>query len=416
MSIPTIPLLGALLAGLWAAVLALAEGSLAAEPRLGATVLPRVYMEKPERLRRALAIGRIVLLALAAIAFSGATRWWERGILAGTLWFILLVIGVAVLTDLLPRLIGLWKAALVGPWAVRVTAATLAMPAPIFVAVGIIDRAFARLFGAAEPGAATRDVAQREMMLGVFALADTMVAEVMTPRVDIVALDTRASFEDVVAQVANAEFARLPVYDGDMDHIVGILYAKDLLPARFGLEPVGDWRTLVRTLDVVPEVKTLDRQLRDFQRGPSHMALVVDEFGGTAGLVTLEDVLEEIVGEIADEYDLPPALPIVEEGPGILVADGRAALEDLGAAMGQAIAHEEVTTAGGWVYSLFGRVPHDDESVTIPGWRITVVRVEKKRIARVQLERMAPAPSGAAGQRDSGTASQRHGGTGKAGA
>ena len=402
MSIPTIPLVGALLAGVWAALLALAEGALAAEPRLGATVLPPLYMEKPERLRRALAIGRIVLLALAAIALSGATRWWERGVLAGTAWFLALVVGVALGTDLLPRLIGLWRASVVGPWAVRVTAATLAMPAPIFVAVGIIDRAFARLFGAAEPGTPTRDVAQREMMLGVFALADTMVAEVMTPRVDVVALDARLSFDEVVTQVASAEFARLPVFDGDMDHIVGILYAKDLLPARFGLEPAGDWHTLVRPLDVVPEVKTLDRQLRDFQRGPSHMALVVDEFGGTAGLVTLEDVLEEIVGEIADEYDLPPASPVTEEGAGVLVADGRAALEDLGAAMGQEIAHEEVTTAGGWVYSLFGRVPHNGESVTIPGWKVTVVRVEKKRIARVRLERTAPLDADAPAPRRSG--------------
>ena len=404
MSIPTIPLVGALLAGLWAALLALAEGALAADPRLAATALPRLYMEKPERLRRALAIGRIVLLALAAIAFSGAMRWWERGILAGTAWFLVLVVGLGLGTDLLPRLVGLWRSALVGPWAVRITAATLAMPAPIFVAVGIIDRAFARLFGAAEPGTPTRDVAQREMMLGVFALADTMVAEVMTPRVDIVALDTRLAFDAVVAQVASAEFARLPVYDGDMDHIVGILYAKDLLPARFGLEPAGDWHRLVRTLDVVPEVKTLDRQLRDFQRGPSHMALVVDEFGGTAGLVTLEDVLEEIVGEIADEYDLPPASPVVEEGAGVLVADGRAALEDLSAAMGQEIEHEEVTTAGGWVYSLFGRVPHNGESVTIPSWTITVVRVEKKRITRLKLERSGEPVDGQRASRPDGQA------------
>jgi len=390
MNLLAVPLAGAALAALWAGLLALAEGALAADPRLGTTALPQPYMEKPERLRRGLAIGRIVLLALAAMALSGAWHWWGRGPLAALPRFVAVIATILLVADLLPRLLGLWKPAAVGPAAVRLAAASLAPPAPLFVMAGIVDRAMARLFGVAEPRAPAGDLAQRDMLLGVFALADTMVSEVMTPRVDVIGLDARLSFDDVVRVVGAAEYARLPVYDRDLDHIVGVLYAKDLLPGRFGTAPAAQWRTLVRPIEIVPEVKTLDRQLRDFQRGPSHMAVVVDEFGGTAGIVTLEDVLEEIVGEIADEYDLPPDQPVVALEPGVLRVDGHASLEELGQAMGGAPRAEDVTTTGGWVAGLFGRVPQAGETMEVAGWRITVEKVEKRRVRRIRMERLAP--------------------------
>jgi CBS domain containing-hemolysin-like protein len=397
MNILVVPLVGALLAGSWAGLLALAEGALAADPRLGTTALPRVYMEKPERLRRGLAIGRIVLLGLAAMALSGVLHWWGHGPLAALPRFIGVAAVVLLAADLLPRLLGLWKAAAVGPAAVRLAAASLGPPAPLFIMAGMMDRAMARLFGVAEARSPVGDMAQRDMLLGVFALADTMVSEVMTPRVDVIGLDARLSFEDAVRIVAAAEYARLPVYDGDLDHIVGVLYAKDLLPRRFGTAPAAEWRSLVRPIEIVPEVKTLDRQLRDFQRGPGHMAVVVDEFGGTAGIVTLEDVLEEIVGEIADEYDLPPDQPVVALEPGIWRVAGDASLEELGQAAGGVPLAQGVTTTGGWVAGLFGRVPQAGESLEVEGWRVVVEKVEKRRVRRVRLERVAPegdAPGG----------------------
>ena len=391
-----LPLAGAVVAGLWAALLALAEGALAADPRLESAALPPVYAEKPERLRRALAIGRILLLGLAAVMLSQSLRWWLHSFPVAALQALLLVATVVVAVDLLPRTVGLRLASRVGPWAVRVTVATLALPAPIFVAAGMLDRAFARLFGVASPRGPGADVAQRDTLLGVFALADTMVSEVMTPRIDVVGLDARASFEDVVRQVAAAEYSRLPVYDGDLDHILGVLYAKDLLPARFGSAPSAGWRALVRAVDIVPEVKTLDRQLRDFQRGPSHMAVVVDEFGGTAGIVTLEDVLEEVVGEIGDEYDAPQGPPIAESAPGVFTVDPSASLDDLAAALGVPFEHEEVTTAGGFVFAALGRVPTAGEQVSVGSFRVTVEKVEKRRIRRLRFERTSPPePDGA---------------------
>jgi CBS domain containing-hemolysin-like protein len=391
-----IPLFFALPAALWAALLALAEGALAANPQLGVEALPPVYAAKPERLRRGLAIGRIILLALCAVALSGAVHWWDGPLLAALGWLAVLVGATVLAADLLPRAIGLWKSARVGRWAVRLTVATLTVPAPIFVAAGILDRAFGRLFGVPTEQR-TRRPAQRDMLLGVFALADTMVSEVMTPRVDVVAVDGRLSFDDVVRQVAAAEYARVPVYDGDLDHLVGVLYTKDLIPARFGQLAPPDWRQLVRPVEMVPEVKTLDRQLRDFQRGPAHLAVVVDEFGGTAGIVTLEDVLEEIVGEIGDEYDETLGPAIVETAPGVFQVDGRAPLDRLAEALGVPLEHEEVTTAGGFVYAALGHVPVAGESVEIAGCRVTVEKVVKRSLERLRFERLA-VPVAAPGQ------------------
>ena len=396
MSPDFISLLIALLPGLWAALLAMAEGALAANPQLATLNLPRLFTEKPERLRRAFSIGRITLLLLASLAISGAEQWWGGGVLSTLLGLPLMVLVVVLFADLVPRFIGLWRSQSIGAPAVRLAAATLGVMAPVFVMAGMIDRAFARMFGVAPQRAPAVDMAQRDMLLGVFALADTMVSEVMTPRVDMVGIDLHATFEEACHTASMAEHARLPVFDGDVDHIVGVLYAKDLLEARFGEQGPSNWQGLVRPLEIVPEVKTLDRQLRDFQRGPSHMAVVVDEFGGTAGLVTLEDVLEEIVGEIGDEYDEASGPAVVESAAGVFDVDGRAPLESVADALGVPLEHEEVTTAGGYVYAALGHVPSAGETVTIPGFRVTVAGVNRRSITRLRFERLPePAPKGA---------------------
>jgi putative hemolysin len=382
---------GALLATGWAALLALADGALAADPKLAETALSGAYAEKPERFRRALALGRITLLGLAAVGASGALAWWHAAPPGAALVLFILVAAVALLGDLAPRAVGLWRAVRLGRWAVPSAAKSLALLVPIIVAAGIVDRALGRLFGVPMKSPQTPDPAQRDMLLGVFALADTMVSEVMTPRVDVLGLDCAASFEATVRAVAAAEHARLPAYDGDLDHIVGVLYAKDLLPALFDGDPAGrTWRTLVRPVDIVPETKTLDAQLRDFQRGPSHLAVVVDEFGGTAGIVTLEDVLEQIVGEIRDEYDAGEQPEIVAQGSGVWLVDGRAALEAVSEALGVPIAHEEVSTIGGLVYTVLGRVPEVGDRLELQGFHVSVEQVVRRSIRRLKFERAGP--------------------------
>ena len=385
-----VALAGAALATAWAALLALADGALAADPKLAEAALVGAYAEKPERFRRALTLGRIVFLALAAVGASGALAWWRAGAARAALALVGVVVVVAVIGDLGPRALGLWRGARLGRAAVRIAASSLDIIVPVVVAAGIADRALGRLVGVAGPGhAAAPDPAQRDMLLGVFALADTMVSEVMTPRVDLVGVDCARSFEDTVAAVAAAEHARLPAFDADLDHIVGVLYAKDLLPALFNADPAsrGTWRSLVRPVDIVPETKTLDGQLRDFQRGPGHLAVVVDEYGGTAGIVTLEDVLEEIVGEIRDEYDATEVGHVAGQPDGSWLVEGRTPLDELSGALGTTFTHEEVTTAGGLAYSALGHVPVAGERLELFGWRVTVDQVVHRSIRRLRFER-----------------------------
>jgi len=395
-SLASFALPGTLLALAWAALLALAEGVLAAQPRLMELALAGGYSDKPERFRRALSLWRITLLALAAVGTSQLLRWqtapWPRAALA----LAVVVTLLAVCADLAPRAVGLWRADRIGERVVRWTAVSLSILWPLFAAAGIVDRAFARLFGVSASQRGRVDPAQRDMLLGVFALADTMVTEVMTPRVDVVGVDVATPFDEVVKAVAAAEYSRLPAYDTDLDHIIGVLYAKDLLPALFA--PDGgpaDWKGLVRPVDIVPETKTLDAQLRDFQRGPSHLVVVVDEFGGTAGIVTLEDAFEEIVGEIRDEYDAAPEPTVRTEGPGVFVVDGRVPLDDLSAALGVAFEHEEVQTAGGLVVAELGHVPGRGDSVELQGYTVTVEQVTRRTVSRLRFERLSEPGEGA---------------------
>jgi CBS domain containing-hemolysin-like protein len=388
---------GAVVALAWAALLAVAEGALAAQPKLMELALAGGYAEKPERFRRALALWRITLLALAAMGASELLHWWTapwwRALpaMAGT------VAALALCADLLPRAVGLWLAGRIGVTAVRWTAGSLTLLRPLFAAAGVVDRALARLFGVAASQREKVEPAQREMLLGVFALADTMVTEVMTPRVDLVGVDVALPFEAAVKAVATAEYSRLPAYDGDLDHIVGVLHAKDLLPVLFAPAPADTaWRALLRPADIVPETKTLDAQLRDFQRGPANLVVVVDEFGGTAGIVTMEDVLEEVVGEIRDEYDAAPEPTVRTEAPGVFVADGRVPLDDLSAALGAPFARDDVQTAGGLVVAELGHVPEKGDAVQLHGYRVTVEQVTRRTVSRLRFERHPEAGPGAA--------------------
>ncbi len=211
------------------------------------------------------------------------------------------------------------------------------------------------------------------------------VREVMVPRIDIFALDIHTSLDDVRDKVARVGHSRVPVYDGRMDNIMGILYVKDLLrcsPAESGRM---DLSQLMREAYFVPEGKKIDDLLREFQREKKHMAIVVDEYGGTSGIITLEDILEEIVGEIRDEYDQEAPL-IRKTGTTEYTVAGRVNLGDLNDALKISLPTDEVDTLGGFVYNLMGRVPEEDEEVEYMGIRFKVNRLVGQRIAEVLLE------------------------------
>jgi CBS domain containing-hemolysin-like protein len=376
----------ALGAALWAALFALGEEVAVGEAlhTLGDAPPPAAGARVP--LHRALHVARLALLVLGAVAAGHALGWWQRswGEALGDLALaaaLLFVVG-----DALPRTL-VRLAPEVGEAALTLARRTLAPFTPLLWLLAWADRGLHSLVAAPRPLAPALGVAQRDMLLGVFTLADTTVEEVMTPRLDMIAIDVAASTETLLETFRSSQHSRLPVYDGTPDSIVGLVYAKDVVPVAMGLSHHdGHWQDLVHPAAYVPETKTLDNQLRDFQRGPAHCAIVVDEFGGTAGLITLEDILEEVVGEIRDEHDVEVPPSIQRDGDRYWV-DGRVTLDDLATALGRSFDHPDVSTVGGLIYSALGRVPRPGEELILDGFRVVVERVERRRVTRVYFEK-----------------------------
>jgi putative hemolysin len=216
----------------------------------------------------------------------------------------------------------------------------------------------------------------------------------MVPRPDMVTVDAQFRVADVMEVMLLNGYSRLPACGTDIDDVVGLVYAKDLMRAeRDGLEdrPVAE---LLRSATFVPETKRLPELLRQMQQDQFHMAIVIDEYGGTAGLVTLEDIIEELVGEIVDEYDVED--PMIEPLPGgDALVRGRTSLAEVNDLLHADLPEGDWDTVGGLVYSLVGRVPVEGESVDIAGWRLTAQRIQGRRVGRVRLSRL-PRPAGPA--------------------
>jgi CBS domain containing-hemolysin-like protein len=224
------------------------------------------------------------------------------------------------------------------------------------------------------------------MISSVLEFTDTVVREVMVPRTDMVTIAADASPDELLAAIVEHGFTRLPVIGEDIDDVVGVVIAKDLLPyLRRGSSPPR-LREVMRPIDFVPETKKVAELLRQMQRSKTHLAVVVDEFGGTAGLVTIEDLLEELVGEIVDEYDEHDVL-VSELGANAWRVDGRLPVTDLAEAVGVALPDDEWDTVGGLVLALAGRLPEEAETFTFGPLEFSASQVQGRRVAEVVVRR-----------------------------
>ena len=231
---------------------------------------------------------------------------------------------------------------------------------------------------------------EEQMINAVIELGDRRLHEVMVPRIAIVGLPVTATFDEATKMFIDAGHSRLPVFEDSVDHIVGILYAKDLLPfLRRGADEPAGLRPLLRQPVFVPESMSIDDLLHEFQRRKVHMAIALDEYGGTAGVVTIEDLLEEIVGEIQDEYDVEE--PLVETiDADTARIDGRVSVDDLLDQFDMRIDledDEEYDTVGGLVYHRLGRVPEAGDEIQVAGLRMTVESTDGRRVAKVLVVR-----------------------------
>jgi CBS domain containing-hemolysin-like protein len=255
--------------------------------------------------------------------------------------------------------------------------------------VSLVSKEELRLILAGAEEAGTIEAQEEEMIHSLLELEETPVREIMTPRVEMVAIEAEASLEDFLHLFREHRYSRVPVYRESVDHIVGIAYARDLLDYRCQEDLKG--RTVASIAHppyFVPENMDAWSLLKELRRRKVHMAIVVDEFGGTAGLVTLEDVIEEIVGEIYDETDEPEDAPIKRLADGALSIQAQTPIDEVSEALGVELPEGEYDTLSGFLYERFGRIPGVGESVEWQGFRFLVESADQRRIERVRVERL----------------------------
>ena len=321
---------------------------------------------------------------------------------------ILLTLFTIVFGELVPKQIGLAHAERVAMSTARLMEFLGALFAPLVGLLTWITRRISRLFGAdvaADERISSEELrliieqggeqgileAEEEQMIhAVIELGDQRVHEVMVPRIAMVTLTTSVTMVEAIDTIIEQGHSRIPVYEDTIDEIVGILYAKDLLPfLRPGGPEPPPLRSLLRTPVFVPESMTVDDLLHELQRRKVHLAIVLDEYGGTAGLVTIEDLIEEIVGEIQDEYDVEEPM-IVKLSDDEARIDGRAAVDDMAELFEMQVPLEdddEYDTVGGLIYHRIGGVPKPGDQVTVDGLTLTVETTDGRRVGKVLVVR-----------------------------
>lgn len=238
------------------------------------------------------------------------------------------------------------------------------------------------------------DPSERELIQNVFEFGDRIASNVMTPRADVFSLPENMPFSEVLQNITEEHFSRIPIYEGDKDNIIGILYANDLIPYKKpGVSPPEELARLARTPYFVPETKKADELFREFRSKKIHMAIVVDEFGGIAGLVTMEDLLEELFGEIIDEDEVGETLYDTLEDGSFLVS-ARLPIERFNEITEAQFQDESSDTIGGLVFNRFGKLPVQGESIEIEGYRFQVRSITGTKIEQIEVRRLGlePAP------------------------
>jgi putative hemolysin len=231
---------------------------------------------------------------------------------------------------------------------------------------------------------------ERQMIYSIFQFRDTLVREIMVPRMDVQALEITTPLPEAVEALHHSGHSRVPIYEESIDNVIGLLYAKDLLSVRDIDRPLADLRDMLRPTHFIPETKRVDELLTEMQLSRIHMAVVVDEYGGVAGLVTLEDIMEEIVGEIQDEYDQAEELVYQQVGPDEYTFLGRIDLDDFNEIMGSHLTKDSADTLAGYIFGQIGRIPAGGETVQADGVELTVELVSSRRIRKVRARRIQP--------------------------
>ena len=360
-------------------------------------------MRWPRRLLLGILIGNTVVnVAAATVAAFFIHRFWPHGTITFVLEVVLVTLILLIFSEVSPKILAVKHPHKFAESIALPLQLALWLLKPLVLLFDGLTLQFAQLlrveselpFSDAEELKALLEVGEengaldqneREMIHSIFEFKETVVREVMVPRTDIIQVAKDTSIDDVLDLVKEKGHSRIPVFDESPDQIIGVLHVKDLLPFMSGGKTVPSLTSLVRKAYYVPESKMIDELLREFQQERIHMAIIVDEYGGTAGLVTLEDVIEEIVGEIRDEYDEEPQL-INRIAERVWRVDGKIAISELNETLHLELPEEEeYDSLGGLILSVLGHIPQAGESVAYADLLLHVEAVASQRIQTVTV-------------------------------
>ncbi|MEW5795583.1 MAG: hemolysin family protein [Candidatus Zixiibacteriota bacterium] len=391
-----------------------------AEKKWGAT-RARKLRSDPERFLASIQVGITLVTALMGV-FSGATivakieaalmhspwQWVVES--ATTLAMGLVVVGITILSvvigELVPKYIALSYPERFARYVAAPAGVFIKLTAPFSRMLSWQANAIVRMLGFKRSDShhhvteeeinvmvlegkrrGVFDETEHEFIRSVFDFADSTARRAMTPRPDVIALDRTADPEAILRTITEQGYSRYPVYEETIDKVIGVIHTKDLIERRVDLGRI-DLGALIRPALFVPDSMPLPRLLKEFQRGRNHMAIVLDEFGGTAGIITIEDILEELVGEIQDEYDAEPA-PIARLSESSLFADGDVWPGDANELIDSHLPEDEHDTLAGLLLEALGRLPDKYEAVNIADARLTVLAKSENRILRLKVEKIS---------------------------
>ncbi len=371
-----------------------------------ASALMRLLDEPTSSLSTILVIYTLALCAGAATAF-----WLDESIWTTTPWLAVVLgvlqVVVLLLMQFLGRVLALARpeqVALAFTTPVEVLNRVLFF---ILIPLSALDRSLRPLLGVQRgltpadaedrlrhlvEGNADLEEDERDMITSVIELGEQPVREVMVPRIDIVAAPAGSTVRDVLDRIVDSGHSRIPIYTGTIDNITGVVYAKDLLKFLRDGSQSAPVQPLAREASYVPETKKVDDLLHEMQQKRVHVAIVVDEYGGTAGLITIEDLIEEIVGEIRDEYDVEEA-QIEEVSESEALFDARVSIRDVNDTLDLEIEDEDFDTLGGLLYHELGKVPNVGDEVRVDGAVVTVLTTTGRRVGKVRVTKLPPQPT-----------------------
>jgi CBS domain containing-hemolysin-like protein len=374
-----------------------------------ASALNRLLDEPTSTLSTILVVYTIALCAAAAAAFSFDVDLWQTtapwvALVAGLLQLLVLL-----LVQFLGRVVAVARPESVALSLVRPVELLVRLFFIVLVPLNALDGWVRGLLGVQRgltpadaedrlrhlvEGNADLEEDEREMIASVIELGEQPVREIMVPRMDIVAAAETSTVREALDRIVDSGHSRVPIYDASVDNITGVVYAKDLLKFLRDGDQSANVKPLAREPSFVPETKKVDELLHEMQQRRVHVAIVVDEYGGTAGLITIEDLIEEIVGEIQDEYDVEEQL-IQEVSDQEALFDARVSIRDVNDTLDLDIEDDDFDTLGGLLYHELGKVPNVGDEVRVDGVLVTVLTTTGRRVRKVRVMKVPPEPAAA---------------------